>query len=207
MGWQFRADSSCRRELGPLAQSLPALALALICVLVVVSRPEIYFTDTPVAASRDMFGFSDPFPEMRQIGEYIRDHTAKEDRIAVIGSDPEVSFYAQRHSVTGYNSPYNLMESFLPATRMQKDMIREIETGNPLLLVDIRLRYSWNRSDESDPLIFNWRDEYTKRFGDIIGVVNFSTNQPAEFHWGADAAKYFDADNECVCLWKRKASP
>jgi hypothetical protein len=193
--------------LGPVAQAMPVSAFALICLLVVVSRPEIFFTDSPAEASREMFGANDPFPEMRQIGEYIRTNTAKGDRIAVIGSDPEVSFYAQRRSVTGYIYTFNLMESFLPAVRMQKDMIREIETGNPALLVDIRLRYSWNKSDESDPFIFNWRDDYTKRFGDMIGVVNFSTNQPAEFHWGADAANYFDTNNECVCLWKRKAPP
>jgi hypothetical protein len=193
--------------LGVFARSLPAAVFALICLLTILSRSHVYFTDLPAAASREIFGPSDPFPEMKQIGEYIRDHTSKEDKIAVIGSEPEVSFYAQRRSVTGYIYTFNLMEPVPSAVRMQKDMIREIETGDPLLLVDVRLRYSWDRTDETDPAIFNWRDDYTKKFGDMIGVVNFSTNQLAEFHWGADAATHFDPDGECVCLWKRKGSP
>jgi 4-amino-4-deoxy-L-arabinose transferase-like glycosyltransferase len=190
---------------GAIGRSIPLAVFVGICAVTVLEQWQIYARDTPAAASRDLYGPTDPFPEMEQIGAYIRTNTASGDRIAVIGSDPEVSFSARRKCVTGYMYTFNLMEAFLPAVQMQKEMIQEIEAGKPAVFVDVRLQFSWNRTPDSEPTIFNWRDDYLPKNGDLIGVVNFSTNQPAEFHWGPDAVNYYDPQSECVCLWKRKA--
>jgi len=44
-----------------------------------------------------------------------------------IGSEPEIYFYAQRHSATGYIYTYALMEEHKYAHAMPEEMEREIE--------------------------------------------------------------------------------
>ena len=43
-----------------------------------------------------------PFPEAVRVAEYLREHTNPTDTIAILGSEPEIYFYAHRHSATGY---------------------------------------------------------------------------------------------------------
>ena len=76
-----------------------------------------------------------PFEESIAVAQYIRDHSAPDARIAVIGSEPEIYFYAHRHSATGYIYTYALMEPQPNARKMQRDMMREIETNQPEYLV------------------------------------------------------------------------
>ena len=40
----------------------------------------------------------------------LREHSAPDARIAILGSEPEILFYARRHSATGYIYMYDLLE-------------------------------------------------------------------------------------------------
>ena len=44
---------------------------------------------TPVEVCRMMYG-ANPFPESYPIAEYLKEHTSAGDRIAVIGSEPQI---------------------------------------------------------------------------------------------------------------------
>ena len=84
-----------------------------------------------------------PFPESVPIARYLREHTAPGDRVAVVGSEPQIYFYAGRRSATGYIYTYPLMELQPYATAMQQAMIREIESADPRYVVFVRAVGSW----------------------------------------------------------------
>ena len=73
-----------------------------------------------------MYGLN-PFPESIAIAEYIKAHSKEQDKIAVLGSEPQIYFYSNRHSATGYIYVYGLMEDQKYALKMQKEMAEEIE--------------------------------------------------------------------------------
>jgi hypothetical protein len=50
--------------------------------------------------SRAIYG-GNPFIEAGEVGDYLRTHTQPNERIAVIGSEPEIYFYAQRQVSDG----------------------------------------------------------------------------------------------------------
>mgnify|MGYP003299295094 CR=1 FL=1 len=85
----------------------------------------------PLFACRSMYG-ANPFPEALKIAEYLRNHSSPAARIAVLGSEPEIYFYAARHSATGYIYMYPLMEPQPFAERMRDRNVR-----NRLDLVDL----------------------------------------------------------------------
>ena len=71
-----------------------------------------------------------PFPESLEVGKYIRDHSEEKDRIAVLGSEPEIYFYSKRQAATRHIYMFPLMEPHVYALDMQDELIKEIEYGN-----------------------------------------------------------------------------
>jgi hypothetical protein len=74
--------------------------------------------------------------------------------VAVLGSEPEIYFYAQRHSATGYIYTYALTEEQAYASTMQREFIREVESAVPEFVVYVLIEPSWLRHAHSDDLIF-----------------------------------------------------
>ena len=66
-----------------------------------------------------------------------------DETIAVLGSEPEVFFDAQRRSATGYIYTYGLMEAQPLAESMQEEMINEVERSKPRFIVVVDVRFSW----------------------------------------------------------------
>jgi hypothetical protein len=58
----------------------------------------------PSDAVRMIYG-PNPFSEAVRVAEYLQEHTNPTDTIAILGSEPEIYFYAHRHSATGYIIP------------------------------------------------------------------------------------------------------
>ena len=54
-----------------------------------------FFEMSPASVVRQEYG-GNPFPEAIEFGKYIREHSEASDRGAVLGSEPEIYFYAAR---------------------------------------------------------------------------------------------------------------
>ena len=64
------------------------------------------FKMDPLHVNREMHP-AHGFPEAMAVADYVRDHSSSQDRIAVVGSEPEIYFYSHRRSATGYaKDPY-----------------------------------------------------------------------------------------------------
>ena len=96
--------------------------------------------------------------ESMAVAGYIQEHSLPTDRVAVLGSEPEIYFLAQRHSATGYIYTYPLMESQPYAAQMQRQMISEIESIRPAFLVLVMYKTSWLIRQASDVTILHWFD-------------------------------------------------
>ena len=124
----------------------------------------------PDEVSRPVYG-RNPFAESVQVARYIREHTAPGDRVAVVGSEPQIYFYAGRRAATGYIYTYPLMELQPYAAAMQQQMIREIESADPRYLVFVRASRSWLMREHSDQTIFGWFEQYQRSFK-RVGVAD-----------------------------------
>ena len=146
-----------------------------ICVVAVAAAITtncgIWFMLTPVQATRAIYG-PDPFPEAEVVAKFIRENSPPGARLAVLGSEPEIYFLARRRPATGYIYTYGLMEPQPFARKMQDEMIREIETSAPDLVVfaDNPL-FSWGRWPDSDPKIFDWWNSYQTNYT-LVGLAD-----------------------------------
>jgi Dolichyl-phosphate-mannose-protein mannosyltransferase len=144
---------------------------------------KFFFEVSPTEASRLIYPEA-PFSESIRIAQYVRDHTSANDTIAVLGSEPQIYFYANRRSATGYIYTYGLMESQEYAQQMQKEMIQEIERARPKYLISVVMKDSWLQQPQSDRLIFTWANEYTAQNYAVTGFVNIVQPDQPEYFLG-----------------------
>lgn len=132
---------------------------------------------------------------MPAVGQLVRTMSTTNDTVAVVGSEPEIYFYARRHSATGYLYMYPLMEPQPYATQMQREMMSEIESNQPALLVLVSNPDSWNVRPASDPGLLKWFSQYSGAHYErvaIFGTKNDGTSQNR-------------ADNQFIVVLKRKS--
>jgi 4-amino-4-deoxy-L-arabinose transferase-like glycosyltransferase len=148
-------------------------ALAGAIALSLFTERQFFFTKTPTQAARELWG-DNPFPEAIPAAEYLRAHTAPETPIAILGSEPEIYFYARRHSATGYIYMYGLMEPQPYALSMQEELIHDLETRRPEYIVDVDVSTSWLMRENSATRILDWWEAYrpphyalAQSFGDL----------------------------------------
>jgi hypothetical protein len=181
-----------------------AVAVFLIAVgtYVVIEREYLFVTGAR-ALNRQIYP-TNPFVEAEIIGRYIQERTGPDDRIAVLGSEPEIYFYAKRKSATGHIYTYALMEQQPYARQMQAEMIKEIEAAHPVYVVFVRSRLSWLARSPEEPIL-QWADRYIRRCYERVGVAEVvETAEDTVMRWDADARDYQPASVNTIFTYRRK---
>ena len=113
------------------------MAMLTLFVTVLVNQDYLLHS-SPNEVLRSTYGIN-PFSEAVEIGRWLNENTEEDEQIAVIGSEPQIYFYAKRRSATGYIYTYPLMEDQPKARDMQREMAAEIEAAAPRYLVYVHL--------------------------------------------------------------------
>jgi hypothetical protein len=174
------ASNFCSKLARPL-RSLP-IAIFVVCSSVALfAGQKVLLSQRSVDAARMIYG-PNPFPEAVPVAQYLREHTNPTDTIAVLGSEPEIYFYAHRHSATGYIYTYGLMEPQRLAGQMQREMMREIEAARPKYLVIVAVATSWLRQPNSETEILKWMYRYTADDFRLDGLVNIVSQKRTDYY-------------------------
>lgn len=188
----------------PIAfQLIPLCLFAASITLPIAREKTFFFSLSPVEASREIYSTS-PFPESIKIADFVRDRTSANDTIAVLGSEPQIYFYAHRRSATGYIYTYGLMEQQEFAHQMQMEMIHEIEAARPKYLISIVMKDSWLERPGSERLIFSWANEYTAQNYDVVGFINLVAHDHTDYYFGS-APKSVPALGDYILVYERKS--
>lgn len=131
---------------------------------------------SPAQFSHSVYG-ANPFPESVRVAHYIRERTDPRDRIAVLGSEPQIYFYAHRRPATEYIYMYPLMENQPFALRMQEELIRQVEKYRPLFIVVATAPTSWLAGPRSHKLILIWMKLYTQDYYKPVLVADIYRNR------------------------------
>ena len=161
---------------------IPVLILGFALAWPILAEKKFFFEVTPADASRMIYPEA-PFVESIRIAEYLRKHTTRNDTIAVLGSEPQIYFYSDRHSATGYIYTYGLMETQKYASQMQQEMIREIERARPKFLISVVMPDSWLERPESERLIFIWANQYAAQNYTVAGFVNMVAPDKTDYYF------------------------
>lgn len=189
----------------PVARiGIPALLAFVILCHPLFAQRVFLFQMTPQEVCRKTYG-SNPFPESLEIARYIERHTSENDRIAVIGSEPQIYFYSKRRAATGHIYTYALMETHEFALQMQQEMIREIESARPEYLVLVNVETSWLIRPASERLIMQWVAGYIQQYYDRVGIADIIPGESTAYRWDDEEAGYSPRSKYWVSVFKRRS--
>jgi hypothetical protein len=172
--------------------------------LSIFQQRELYFSLDPAAAVEATYG-TNPFLAAMKAADYARQNSPEDARIAVLGSEPEIYFYARRRSATGYLYMYSLIVRQKYTARMQQELIHEVETSRPEYLIYADVAESWGAQRDRAPqasAFLNWVREYTQTYYDDVGVAELGDS--GRDVWGDAAKGYAPTATEAVYVMKRK---
>jgi hypothetical protein len=197
------ANTRSFNRFGPIISKL-IVALILGGILqTFVNQRGYFFEDSPKKISRNIYGIN-PFIESIPVANYIKKNSTPTDKIAVLGSEPQIYFYADRTSATGYIYTYNLMEPHEYALTMQQEMIKEIENNNPKFIVYSTIPTSWLYNEKSNRYIFDWIQPYLAEKYINSGVVDFKSNTEINYYWEEDVYNNTQPSRTQLLIYKRR---
>ena len=182
---------------------VPILAFLGCCSYIVIQEWPTFFDLDARMVSRIVYG-ANPFPEALTIARYINEHSDPAAKIAVLGSEPEIFFYAKRRSATGYLYTYPFMENQRYAKRMQEEMIAEVEAARPEYVVSVNVPASWTEGPNTERLILDWAEQYVSRRYDLEGIIDIVSMDRTEYRWGHDSRWYTPQSKYRLQVFKRK---
>ncbi len=182
---------------------LPVMVFAAAWALAICLNAKFYFKLTPLQACRISYSLN-PFPEAAPVAEYLRQHTSPTDTIMVFGSEPEIYFYAHRHSASGYIYTYSLMEDQVYWPAMQKQMMQEVEAKRPAYVVFVDVSDSWllRRGSPQVRAVVPWINQYISHGFEEVGMVELADPE-SRYFWGDEARGHHQATPE-LRIFKRK---
>lgn len=172
-------------------------------VMGVAASKDFFLGGEPSKISREISGLN-PFPEAVKVAQFIASRSDPTDKVAVLGSEPEIYFYAGRMSATGYIYTYSLMEDQTHALAMQKEMIAEIESAKPRFIVVVSTPASWAQRPGSEEYIFRWMGSYIPANYTSVGVADVISRQVTNYVWDEDARWYEIKGNSALRVFSRK---
>jgi hypothetical protein len=168
---------------------LSAGIFAAALVVSLITQREFLFRMTPAEISQELYD-QDPFNAAIPVAAYIHDRTRPEETIAVLGSEPEIYFYARRHSATSFLYTEPMVEPQPFAQTMQNDMIAELERNNPAYVVRFPIAETLSLGAPMPAHIFEWWADYGPKHYRLVGIADIHEDGHVEYRWDAAAALY-----------------
>ncbi len=128
-------DVATRRLSSPLVRR--ALCTAAVA-LPLAFNVRTFFVYGPDQLSAVLYP-GNPFVESKRVADLVRQQTSPTDKVLIVGSEPQILFYAQRHSASRYILTYPLMMDVDGAAERQVEMFAEAEVAQPPLVVVVNV--------------------------------------------------------------------
>ncbi len=169
------------------------------------AHKEYYFKENPIKLSRIIYGVN-PFQEAIKISEYIKANTKEDERIVVLGSEPEIYFYSQRKSATGFIYMYPLMEIHPYSKEMQMNLVKDME-NNPhsyLVYVNKKLNFTWGILKDSETYLIDWIEKNKNEKYELVGVAEILSLDETVYKWDDEAKQYKPKSDYYIEILKKK---
>jgi hypothetical protein len=141
------AVESVRQELQKLklpgVACFPVVYFAVVYLMAFHGQWKTSFRLDPAAFSRKVHE-RQPYADAVTAADFIKSQAAPLDQIGILGSEPEICFYARLRCASSYLYMYPLTENQRFEKLMQDDLMRELESSRPRFLVYVDNELSWN---------------------------------------------------------------
>lgn len=191
-----------KRSQSTIYSKLPLLIFLITISISIQSNAAYLFTQENIISSKNIYRLN-PFAESVEIGEYLNKNSSHDDKIAILGSEPEILFYADRYSATRHIYAYNWVEDQPYASEMQREAIKEIEINKPEYILYVNIDVSWLLRPNSDDQIFKWADKYIRKNYQAVGVLNVKRDVVEPLITESELNSFQPTSKELIFIYRR----
>lgn len=176
------------------------VSLPLLDVAVFRERVRLFqLTPTQFARQRYYPNFMDDY---ETIAERIQRESQPDDRLAVVGSEPQIAFLARRRLAAPFLYTYPLVEVHPLADAMNDRFIQSVEKSKPKFVVFVRSKYSWAFHPEGSKKTLNWVEPYLAKGYRLVGVLDH-LGKETRLRWDGDIGDGQPASEDAVFIFRR----
>jgi 4-amino-4-deoxy-L-arabinose transferase-like glycosyltransferase len=156
----------------PLRKPLqdPYAVCALVIVYGVLSAPWYYLGGTAQAKCRALYG-SNPFPESAVVAAFIAERSEPDDTVFILGSEPQILFYADRKSATRFIFTYPLVLPHPRARNLQLSVLEDLRRSEPRFIVTVLVSDSFAAGRGAPVELFNGVQKLLEDCYSLAGTV------------------------------------
>lgn len=162
------------------------------------------FAAPPQEYLKKAYQTTKPFVESAVVADYVKSITAKNERILVMGSEPQIYFYADRLSATGHIYMYPLMEEQPFALGMQEEMLRQISQSRPACLILVDDLSSWLYVSADGQKFRERLGEFMRKSYELTGVAAVSRESKSFYVFGERAGQFIPNSASRILVYKLK---
>jgi uncharacterized membrane protein len=191
---------------------IPVLIFVASLGYAIFQQRQVYFSMEPLEVFQTTYGVNNAFVPAREVANYIKTNSPETARIAVLGSEPEIYFYAHRHSATGYIYMYSLIGRQKYTARMREEMMHELEANQPDYLVYVDVWDSWGERNGMPQAarFLEWLHDFRSKNYEPVGVADIlerSGRDQTQYIWGDYAKTYVATSSQVIYVLKRTQVP
>jgi hypothetical protein len=122
----------------------------------------------------------------------------------VLGSEPQIYFYAGRRAVTSYLYMYPLLERQPLAAQRQEKLIDDFETALPAFVVATANERSWLPHLGAPRTVLEWVPAFLDAHYDRVAFADLAPDGAPLYVFGADARTREPASATGLQVYQRK---
>ncbi|MCX5784958.1 MAG: glycosyltransferase family 39 protein [Elusimicrobia bacterium] len=196
------------RVTGPGALKWELAIILLFCLgkgYMFAQRWDYYFGNNNTAILRGVYG-DNPFPSSKRIGDYLRNRSHPGDKLAILGSEPQIFLYSRCRNATRHAFITHLVNPRNPyAADWRKEYITDVEKAAPHYIVYVAHPASWCCEGNSCAEMDIWADKYLRESYELVAYSDIILGEPEPHLVWDDEARTYHPKGQCsVRIFERK---
>ncbi len=185
-------------------QTILAIVFVFIPLAHLLSADSYYLRPVFDDILHNAYG-SNPFPESKVVGDYLKENMKEGDQLFIAGSEPQIYLYANTLGISRHNF-INFINAKTPfAKQWQDEVIHDVETKKPRYLVFVRHPFSWMLDKEGEMTFFQWTQNYIPEYYDWVLVADqIDTRGNCNYVYFKDNPNYQFSGQQFISVFERK---
>jgi hypothetical protein len=181
-------------------------AFSMIIILNLYNNKKYYFNPDYTEILHNVYN-GNPFPEDKVIGDFIKKNTTEEDKIMILGSEPQIFIYsgrrcASKHFYISFMMGDTLM--FPQNKNWQMEFIDDINREQPKYLVYYNHPLSILAHVRANNNIYKMFNEVAFKNYKMIGIVDIISSFKTKYIWYDDVKGYKYSGKYNIFIFEKK---
>ncbi len=191
------------KKTGSMGTAVAMVMTAFLILMTFQGRTDYYFQPDYYKIHFRQYA-QNMFPELERLGKDLAKRVPEGQKIAVMGSEPELLVAADRESCSKHLMVYSLLIDPVKSPPMQQEYIQELQSCNPEYIVWATGTGSW--APGYDRLqFFETLISWVEQNYEIVGLAESRDDRPGVIVWDEALRAHQPQNNYQIQVLKRRA--